>query len=59
MSKSNFSRDINNDGIQKRQDYAEAVNRLNDSLTGVNSALTKFTDGLDVGLKAIALHLSY
>lgn len=54
MTKSNFDGGINADDIQKTKDYADAVDKLSDSLTGINSALPKFADGLDAGLKAIA-----
>jgi len=54
MANLKFEGGINDDDIKKTKDYADAVDKLNNSLTGVNSALPKFADGLDAGLKAIA-----
>ncbi|MFD2870859.1 hypothetical protein ACFS5N_00175 [Mucilaginibacter ximonensis] len=54
MAKSHDKPDITTDDIEKTKAYADAVNNLNTSLTGVNSALPKFADGFETGLKAIA-----
>jgi hypothetical protein len=48
------SNGISDDDIKKTKDYADAVDKLKDSLVGVNSAIPNFADGLDAGLKAIA-----
>jgi len=54
MGKSRIKNQIDDDDILKTKEYAEAIDKLNGSLTSVNSALPKFADGLDTGLKAIA-----
>jgi hypothetical protein len=45
---------ITNDDIKQTENYTKALDKLEDSLTGVNSALPKFADGLEAGLKGIA-----
>lgn len=54
MAKSKNDLGITNDDIQKTKDYKEALDQLRSSLTGVNSALPKFSDGLETGLKGLA-----
>jgi len=53
MANSQINRGINDDDIKKTKEYTDAIDKLNNSLTGVNSALPEFANGLDAGLKAI------
>jgi hypothetical protein len=54
MANSNNKAGITSDDIQKTKEYSDALDKLQTSLTGVNSALPKFTDGVESGLKAVA-----
>ena len=48
---------INSDDIQKTKDYANVLDKLQNSLNGVNNALPEFSSGIDSGLKGIASKL--
>ncbi len=54
MANQNQGPGITGDDIQKTKEYSEALDKLQSSLTGVNTALPKFADGVETGLKAVA-----
>ncbi|MES2428940.1 MAG: hypothetical protein V4560_18310 [Bacteroidota bacterium] len=54
MANQNNSPGITGDDIQKTKEYSEALDKLQSSLTSVNTALPKFADGVETGLKAVA-----
>lgn len=44
---------VTGDDIQKAKDYADAMDKLKASISGVNTTLPQFSEGLQAGLKAI------
>ncbi|WP_295711017.1 hypothetical protein [Mucilaginibacter sp.] len=53
MSNQNNTNGVTDDEIKKAKDYADALDKLKASLSGVNSKLPEFSDGLQAGLKAL------
>jgi len=54
MSNFNNKPNITGDDVKTTKDYTNALDKLHDSLTEVNSALPSFADGMNAGLKAMA-----
>lgn len=53
MANQNNSAGITDDDIKKAKDYKDAMDALKNSISGVNSKLPEFSEGLQAGLKAI------
>jgi hypothetical protein len=53
MQNQNNSAGITDDDIKKAKDYKDALDALKTSISGVNSKLPEFAEGLQAGLKAI------
>ncbi|GAA3994606.1 hypothetical protein [Mucilaginibacter dorajii] len=53
MSTQNNNSGITDDEIKRAKDYADALDKLKASISGVNSKLPEFSDGLQAGLKAL------
>lgn len=53
MPNQNNTVGITDDDIKKAKDYRDAMDALQKSISGVNSKLPEFSEGLQAGLKAI------
>jgi len=53
MPNQNNTVGITDDDIKKAKDYRDAMDALQKSISGVNSKLPEFSEGLEAGLKAV------
>jgi hypothetical protein len=53
MANQNNNAGITDDDIKRAKDYKEAMDALKNSISGVNSKLPEFSEGLQAGLKAV------
>jgi len=53
MANQNNRIGVTDDDIKKAKDYKDALDALKNSISGVNSKLPEFSEGLEAGLKAI------
>jgi len=53
MSNQNNSTNVTDDDIKKSKEYTDAMDKLKTAISGVNSKLPEFSDGLQAGLKAL------
>jgi hypothetical protein len=54
MANTNNNPGITDDDIKKTKEYTDALDKLNSSITGVNTKLPAFADGMEAGFKALA-----
>lgn len=57
MSKSRNKPDITSENVKTTKEYADALDKLNQSLDEVNKSIPAFANGADAGLKAVASKL--